>query len=87
MKRWLAVVAGGFGLTAYVVSRRRAVRAAIEPAAELRARLARSRSAEEPIAPEPAAPDVPPAEPAGDELDARRRDVHERARQSLDELV
>jgi hypothetical protein len=87
VRRWLAIVAGGFGLAAYIrVRSRRPARAQLEPAEELRAKLARSRL-DQPrehvgsgaaLATEPAS--------AGSELDERRRDVHDRARQTIDEL-
>ena len=82
MKRWLAVVAGGFGLAAYIRRRRRKARAEIEPAEELREKLAESRESVEPDAAPAAEPEAAP-----DELDERRRDVHDRARQALDELA
>ena len=46
------------------------------PADDLKAKLAESRSVEEPVAPAVDDPDV----------DARRADVHARARQAMDEL-
>jgi hypothetical protein len=85
VKRFLAVFVGGLGVGALLRGRRRAVPA---PAAadtdslaeELRAKLAQSRAAsEEASADEPAV-----SEPS--DLDARRRDVHDRARQASDEL-
>ena len=87
MKRWLAVVAGGFGLAAYIRRRRRrAAQVEVEPADELRAKLAQSRVDEPPESAEPDAAPAAEPEAAPDELDERRRDVHERARQSIDEL-
>lgn len=56
-------------------------RGAAPPVDELRAKLAESRTAAEP----PAAPAVPEPEPV-DDVDARRAEVHERARRSIDEL-
>jgi hypothetical protein len=85
MKRFLAVFVGGLGFGALLRRRKRVV-PAVAPsdtdslAEELRAKLAESRAAtEEPVVEEPAE-----GEPA--DLDARRRDVHDRARQALDEL-
>ena len=86
MKRFLAVAAGGIGLGAILRRRRRASAADVpDPAEELRTKLAESRAiiderdvdegAETTV---DAAPDPDPA--------ARRREVHERARQALDEL-
>ena len=43
MKRWIAVVAGGFGLVAYLRSRRRPQLPEAAPADELRAKLAEAR--------------------------------------------
>ena len=81
MKRWLAAAAGLFGLVAYLRSRRRPAAPEIEPADELRVRLAASRAADEPgVAPEPA------VEAAPDVVGDRRQDVHDRARAALDEL-
>ena len=84
MKRFAAAFIGGFGLGALLRRRRRAVPPPVVAdtdslAEELRAKLAESRVAtEEPVAEEP--------EPEPADLDTRRRDVHERARQALDEL-
>jgi len=93
VKRLLALLAGGFGIGALLRRRRRAA-ALPEPADELRARLAETRSAPEREAPAPppvAEPEPePPAEVDGDEppgdVAARRSDVHERARRAIDEL-
>ena len=73
----LALVAGAFGVRALL---RRRGRAAAPPVDELRAKLAESRTADEQV-PGPA----PEPEPV-DEIDARRADVHDRARRSIDEL-
>ncbi len=84
MKRFLAVVVGGLGVGALLRRRRKAVPLSAEAdpdslAEGLRAKLAESRvPAEEP------AVDVSADEPT--DLDARRRDVHDRAQQALDEL-
>jgi hypothetical protein len=76
VKRLVALAVGAFGVRALL--RRRAQGA--EPADELRAKLAANRTAEEPE-PEATAPDEPL-----DGVDARRADVHARARQAIDEL-
>ena len=82
MKRLLAVFAGGLGIGALLRRRRRA-HPPVEPesslAEELRSKLAESRAAEAEVA---------AAEPVSVEtdLEARRREVHERARGSIDEL-
>ena len=81
MKRWIALVAGGFGLVAYVRRRRRPEPQQPEPADELRAKLAESRAAEE-----PAAGPAVEAEPAADPVGEKRQDVHDQARRALDEL-
>jgi hypothetical protein len=88
-----AVAALGIGaLFAWRRRRRQRVDALAESslADELRARLAESRAAEaaattEP-ATEPAIEPQPEADGAETDLEARRREVHERARGSIDEL-
>lgn len=75
---WIAGVAGG--LAAYrAVNRRKAapepVTAEVDPAQELRAKLAEARAEPE-----------PEAEAAPGDVDARRRDVHEQARAAIDEM-
>jgi hypothetical protein len=78
VKRLVALAVGAFGVRALL--RRRAQGA--EPADELRARLAANRTPEgQPEEPEATAPDEPL-----DGIDARRADVHARARQTIDEL-
>jgi hypothetical protein len=77
VKRLLALVVGALGLRA-LLRRRRERTLSPSPAADLKATLAESRSVETP--PEsPAAVDDP-------DVDARRADVHARARQAMDEL-
>jgi len=73
MKRLLALLLGGLGIRA-LLRRRGPAPAPVEPspAAELRARLADTR-VEEPA-------------PEEQDVDARRADVHERARQAIDDL-
>jgi hypothetical protein len=84
--RLLALAAAAAGLWALLRRRRRrSAPAELEPspADELRARLAESRVAEAAPAEEPAVV----ARPVEAEVDGRRREVHERARQSIDELA
>lgn len=84
MRRLLTWVAGAAGgLAAYrAVNRRKAapepVTAEVDPAQELRAKLAEARAEPEP---EPEAEAVDQDDP-----DARRRDVHEQARAAIDEM-
>jgi hypothetical protein len=85
VKRLIAGLLAGVAIGALLQRRRRqAVSAVAERslADELRARLAESRAAE---AEATAAPAAAPEEPETD-LEARRREVHERARGSIDEL-
>jgi hypothetical protein len=82
VKRLLALVAGGLGLGALL--RRRGRRAApAEPAEELRVKLAEARAMvderETFEAGETPVDEVP-------DVEARRADVHERARRAIDEL-
>jgi hypothetical protein len=79
---WLAGAAGG--LAAYRAATRRTNEPApaveLDPAAELRAKLAQARGAE---------PEAPASDPEPDpepDADARRRAVHEGARATLDEM-
>jgi hypothetical protein len=74
VKGLLALLAGGLGLGA-LLHRRRRPSAPAPNADELRAKLAASRVDAAPAEPEPA-----------DDVDARRADVHERARRALGEL-
>jgi hypothetical protein len=76
VKRLVALAVGAFGVRALLRRRSHDV----EPADELRARLAATRSVEE-TEPEGTAPDEPL-----DGVDARRAEVHARARQAIDEL-
>jgi hypothetical protein len=75
---WVAGAAGG--LAAYrAATRRKAalepVATEVDPAQELRAKLAEARAEPE-----------PEVEAAPDDPDARRRDVHEQARAAIDEM-
>jgi hypothetical protein len=73
VKRLLALLLGGLGLRALLKRRSPAVAGGPSPADELRAKLAATKDPQ----PEP--------EPA-DDVDARRADVHARARAALDDL-
>jgi hypothetical protein len=77
MKRLLALAAGVFGVRALLRRRHRTE----PPVDELRAKLAESRTVDVPAA-EPPAPEPEQV----DDVAARRADVHERARRSIDEL-
>ena len=90
MRRLLVAVAGALGLGALWRRRQReeapaSLDAGPDPAEELRSRLAESRAAAEEDAP---AEGGPPAGPEAAEPDpeTRRRDLHERARASIEEL-
>jgi len=84
LKRLIALAAGAFGVRALLRRRGRREAPAVD---ELRAKLAESRAVPESTVDEPAAAaePEPEAEPV-DDVDARRADVHERARRSIDEL-
>ena len=89
MKRLLAFTVGAFGLRALL--RRR--RGGPPPADALRDKLAARRADAPPTPPAAATPEREPApepEPAAEEeasdVDARRADVHARARRQIDEL-
>jgi len=78
VKRLLAALAGILGI-AWLRRRKQAPAApAVDPAEELRAKLAAQRE------PEPE-PEPEPAEQPAD-VAARRQDVHDRARAAIDEL-
>jgi hypothetical protein len=85
MKRWIAAAVGLFGLVAYVRRRRQPAPPAVEPADELRAKLAQSK-AESTAADEPEVVPEPVEEAEPDAVGERRQDVHERARAAMDEL-
>jgi len=76
VKRLLALLVGGLGVRA-LLRRRSQPATAASPADELRAKLSETRAPEAEPGPEPE---------SRDDVDARRADVHERARQALDEL-
>ena len=77
MKRILALLLGGFGLFALLRRRRHRAASVPSPAEELRSKLAESRAAGESEEPEPQ---------LEADLEARRREVHDRARGAIDEL-
>jgi hypothetical protein len=79
VKRLFALLLGGLGLRALFRSRPAPV-SGPDPAVELRAKLAEARTPER----EPEAAVEPEAAP--EDVDARRADVHARARQALDDL-
>jgi hypothetical protein len=85
MKRLLALLAGGLGLRAFL--RRRAQPSlSPSPADDLRARLAVARVNEPLNDPPPTAPDTEVVPAEATDVDARRADVHARARQAIDDL-
>jgi hypothetical protein len=82
---WLGVAAGALAFWRWRVRRRTpAPPPAEDPAEELKRKLAESRSEEAPATGEPERPT--PAQPQGS-LDERRREVHDRARQAIDEML
>ncbi len=87
MKRLLAFVVGAFGVRA-ILRRRRSGSPPVDVLREkLAAHRAQSPAAEPDIAPEPAEPEPEPEpEPEAEGVDARRADVHARARRQIDEL-
>jgi len=88
MKRLLALVAGGLGLRALLRRRSRPVLSP-SPAEGLRAKLAQTKVAEPaPVAaPEPEPAPEPESDAAQPEtVEDRRADVHEKARQAIDDL-
>ena len=85
MKRFLGALAGAVGLAALLRRRRRGAAGEVDPAAELRAKLAESKSlVDEQEADDAAEIRIDEAVPAPPEH--RRAEVHERARQAMDEL-
>ena len=85
MKRLIAAAVGLFGLVAYLRRRRRPAAPEVEPADELRARLAQKKD-EPPAVAEPEPAPEPEQEAAPDTVGERREDVHDRARAAIDEL-
>src|SRR5436190_22195853 len=83
---WLGVAAGALAFWRWGLRRRKpAPPAAEDPAEELKRKLAASRPEEPPAAAEPERPAR--AEQPQAPLDERRRDVHDRARQAIDEML
>jgi DNA-binding SARP family transcriptional activator len=80
MRRGLAWLTGGLGVAGLVVYRKlhrvRAPEPAVEPAEELRQKLDEARAREEPE----------PAPALTDDLETRRREVHERGRAAVEEM-
>jgi hypothetical protein len=77
MGRLIALLLGGFGIFAFLRRRRHEPEPIASPADELRSKLAETRAGGEAPVPEP--------DLAGD-LEARRREVHDRARGAIDDL-
>jgi hypothetical protein len=75
--RLIALVLGGLGIGAYFRRRSRRAELGYSPADELRSKLAESRAVGEIEAGEPS---------LDDDLDERRRGVHDRARGAIDDL-
>jgi hypothetical protein len=85
---WLGVAAGTFAFWRWRRHHRQPAPPALDPAEELKQKLAESRTGERPA--QPAAAGAAEAErPARPEapLDERRRAVHDRARQAIDEML
>jgi hypothetical protein len=82
MKRFVAALLGGVGIGTLLRRRRRRSFQPVEPessfAEALRSKLAESRAGEAERTAEPVSEET--------DLEARRREVHERTRQSIDEL-
>lgn len=79
MKRFLAAVAALLGIAYF----KRKKPAQADPADELRAKLAQAREADDRDEFESG---EKPVDEVHDDVDARRRDVHERARAQIDDL-
>jgi predicted Zn-dependent protease len=89
VKRLLALVAGGLGLRAFLRRRSRpglsTSQLSPDPAEDLRAKLAQTKSQEPEPAPVPEAdPEPEPARP--ETVEDRRADVHAKARRAIDDL-
>ena len=85
---WLGLTVGALAFWRWRLQRRRpAPTAAEDPAEELKRKLAESRSAESPPAPEAEEAPVDELDQAEPSLDNRRRAVHDRARQTIDEML
>jgi hypothetical protein len=89
MRRFLGAASGAIGLGGALLRRVGLRRRSDEPADELRAKLAEARSIadeRETVEAGETTVDVAPDPAPASDVEARRRDVHERARQALDEL-
>jgi hypothetical protein len=90
MKRLLALLLGGLGLRALLQRRSRPQAAFDPPVEDLKAKLAESRATVEAEREEAELGEIPidavPDAPAAQDVDARRSDVHARARQAIDDL-
>jgi len=83
---WLGVGAGALFVFRWRFGRRKKVDAvAVDHAEELKRKLAETRGDEEPPAPE--SEPEPGPEAAKPSLEERRRAVHDRARQAIDEML
>jgi hypothetical protein len=83
----LGLAAGALAFWRWRLRHRRPVPAVEDPAKALKRKLAESRSDEPPAAPAPEGATTPePGEPQTS-LDERRRAVHDRARQAIDEML
>jgi|KBSMisStandDraft_5_1062788.scaffolds.fasta_scaffold299583_3 hypothetical protein len=80
MKRLLALLLSGLGLRAYLRRRRSTPALEPSPAEDLRAKLAESRATVEAEREDADSGETPV------DVDARRADVHARARQAIDDL-
>jgi outer membrane biosynthesis protein TonB len=81
---WLGLAAGALAFWRWTHRRPKpAPPAEDDPAVELKRKLAESRSEEQPATAEP---EPPPEEPNAS-IDERRRAVHDRARQAIDEML
>jgi len=80
MKRLLALLLSGLGLQAYLRRRRSTPALEPSPAEDLRAKLAESRATVEAEREDADSGETPV------DVDARRADVHARARQAIDDL-
>ena len=83
----LGLAAGALAVWRWRLRRRKPAPAVEDPAEALKRKLAESRSDEPLAAPAPEEPVAPePGEPQPS-LDERRRAVHDRARQAIDEML
>jgi hypothetical protein len=78
---WLGLAAGALAFWRWLGRRKAVPEAPVDPAEELKQKLADSRS-DEPAVEAAAEPEEPQAS-----LDERRRAVHDRARQAMDDML